>query len=167
MMSLAEDLTPRYFQNRTLSDLDAHAKIKHAVYQIDYAQKCFAAGDFTSCKGACEEIVSLPEEGRSKAIRAKAYMLLARAEVEGVWWQRSSNAQHALECWDLVIERDSSAHSRFPIDQALKYRIEAEKMYKEAQRAGVDIAAACAERSRFFQATSSQGLKNKTSATLL
>ncbi|KXT00010.1 hypothetical protein AC578_4850 [Pseudocercospora eumusae] len=122
MMSLAESLTRRYFLNNTLSDFDAHAKIKHAIHIIDYAQKCFAAGNFASCKEACEEIVKLTEEGRSKAVRAKAYMLLATPEVEGLWWQRLSNAQHALECWDLVIDRHSAAHSRFPIDQALEYR---------------------------------------------
>ena len=29
----------RYFQNHKLDDVDAHAKIEHAIHQLDWAQK--------------------------------------------------------------------------------------------------------------------------------
>lgn len=64
-----------------------------------------------------------------------------------------ANATRALNCWDLVIERNDQACSRFPLDQALMYRYEAQKMLGEARRG---VAAVALSNSKTFQATSTQ-----------
>lgn len=77
-----------YFYGKRLDDIDAAKKDEHGVHHLDLALKFFAAGRLDECRAVCEEIVGMDEEGKSKTVRAKAYMLLARPEVEMWPWKR-------------------------------------------------------------------------------